>query len=96
VAARMLARGEAANVTEVQKKAFPDVCAKTIGRRLKETGLVCRVRNRSLTSLRQPKRSVGSGQSSMRHGLWRTGSRSFSLMSPNTCYSSLTAANIAG
>jgi len=35
---------EAANATEVQKKAFPDVSAHTIRRHLKEQGLLCRVR----------------------------------------------------
>jgi len=44
VAARMLARGAAKNVTEVQKEMFPDVSAQVIRRRLKEAGLVCRVR----------------------------------------------------
>jgi hypothetical protein len=40
----MLARGEAKNVTEVQKEMFPDVSAQVIHHRLKESGLVCRVR----------------------------------------------------
>lgn len=44
VAARMLARGAAKNVTEVQKEMFPDVSAQVIRRRLKEAGLVCWVR----------------------------------------------------
>ena len=44
VAARMLAQGEAKHVTQVQKEHFPDVDAQTIRRRLKESGLVCRVR----------------------------------------------------
>jgi transposase len=44
VAARMLSRVEAANATEVQKKAFPNVSARTVQRRLKEQGLLCRVR----------------------------------------------------
>jgi transposase len=44
IAARMLARVEAANATEVQKKAFPEVSARTVQRRLKEQGLLCRVR----------------------------------------------------
>ncbi|RDB19714.1 Transposable element Tc1 transposase [Hypsizygus marmoreus] len=44
VAARMLAKTEAANATEVVKKAFPEVSRHTLARRLKEFGLVCRVR----------------------------------------------------
>jgi len=44
IAARMLSRVEAANAAEVQKKAFPQVSARTIRRRLKEQGLLCRVR----------------------------------------------------
>ena len=44
VAARMLVKTEAANVTEVVKKAFPEVSCHTLSRRLKEYGLVCRVR----------------------------------------------------
>ncbi|KAF9455239.1 hypothetical protein BDZ94DRAFT_1180407, partial [Collybia nuda] len=43
IAAQMLAKTEAANVTEVVKQAFPEVSRHTIGRRLKEYGLVCRV-----------------------------------------------------
>ena len=44
VAARMLARVEAANATEVTKKLEKEVSARTVMRRLKEYGLVCRVR----------------------------------------------------
>lgn len=44
VAARMLAKTEAANATEVVQKRFPAVSRHTIARRLKEYGLVCRVR----------------------------------------------------
>lgn len=44
VAARMIARTEAANAVELQKKAFKDVSARTVQRRLLEQGLVCRVR----------------------------------------------------
>ena len=43
IAAWMLSRVEAANATEVQKKAFPDVSAHTIHRCLKEQGLLCHV-----------------------------------------------------
>ncbi len=43
MAARMLSQVEAANVTEVQKKAFPKVSACMICRHLKEQGLLCRV-----------------------------------------------------
>src|SRR5216684_487837 len=43
MAARMLSQVEAANVTEVQKKAFPEVSAHMICRHLKEQGLLCRV-----------------------------------------------------
>jgi transposase len=39
----MLSQVEAANATEVQKKAFPKVSARTIRRCLKEQGLLCRV-----------------------------------------------------
>ena len=44
MAAQMLSQVEAANVTEVQKKAFPEVSACTIHRCLKEQGLLCCVR----------------------------------------------------
>ena len=44
VAARMLAKTEAANATEVVKKAFPEVSRHTLSQRLKEYGLVCHVR----------------------------------------------------
>jgi len=44
VAAQMLAKTEAANATEVMKKAFPEVSRHTLSRRLKEYGLVCHVR----------------------------------------------------
>src|SRR5258708_12856703 len=40
VVAQMLSRVEAANATEGQKKAFPDVSAHTIRRRLNEQGLL--------------------------------------------------------
>ena len=43
VAARILAKEEARNAVELAKKHFPKVSAKTIGRRLKEGGMVCRV-----------------------------------------------------
>lgn len=46
VAARMLARAEVANATELQKKAFKDVSTRTLQRRLKDQGLVCRVRKK--------------------------------------------------
>jgi hypothetical protein len=42
-AARMLARGEAANAAEVQKKGFSEVSVRTIECHLKEQGLVCHV-----------------------------------------------------
>ena len=44
VAARILAKSDAANVTELQKKYFQHVGPQTLRRRLKEGGLVCRVR----------------------------------------------------
>ena len=44
IVAQMLSWVEAANATEVQKKAFPDVSAHMIRRRLKEQGLLCHVR----------------------------------------------------
>jgi len=64
----MLARGEAANVTEVQKKAFPDVCPKTIGRHLKENGLVCQVQKSKpyLTLANKEKRRLWAKQ----HASW--------------------------
>jgi hypothetical protein len=40
IAAQMLAKVEAANATEVQKRAFSEVCARTIRRCLKEQGLL--------------------------------------------------------
>ena len=43
VGARMLARAQVANVSELQKECFPDVAAQTIRRRLWEHGLVCHV-----------------------------------------------------
>ncbi|KAF8656744.1 hypothetical protein AX16_002447 [Volvariella volvacea WC 439] len=43
VAAHILATTEAANVTEVQKKTFPDLSRFTIACRLKENGLICHV-----------------------------------------------------
>ena len=42
--ARMLARVEASNATELAKKAFPNVSRQTVARSLKEYGLICRVR----------------------------------------------------
>src|SRR5215469_14644188 len=44
LAARMLAKTEAANVTELTKKALPNISCHTLGRALKKYGLVCRVR----------------------------------------------------
>ncbi|KAI5117840.1 hypothetical protein M0805_008112 [Coniferiporia weirii] len=44
VACRMIAQTEAANATELQKKAFPDVATRTIQRRLRDQGLLCRIR----------------------------------------------------
>lgn len=44
IAARMLARTEAENAVEVQKKAFENVAARTLQRSLKNYGLICRVR----------------------------------------------------
>ena len=40
----MLARAQVGNVVELQKECFPNVGAQTIRRRLREQGLVCRVR----------------------------------------------------
>lgn len=44
VATRLLAKEEVKNMSELAKRHFPNVSARTIGRRLKEKGLVCRVR----------------------------------------------------
>jgi len=44
LAARMLAKTEAANATEVQKKALKHVSPRTVNRHLREAGLVCQVR----------------------------------------------------
>lgn len=46
VAARMIARTEASNAVEVQKKAFKDVSPRTVQRALFSQGLVCRVKKR--------------------------------------------------
>src|SRR5688572_7159428 len=44
LAAVILARVQASTVTELAQSTFPDVSRHTIGRRLKDHGLVCRVR----------------------------------------------------
>ena len=43
IAAWMIAKVEAANAVEVQKKVFPKVSTRTVQRRLKEQGLLCHV-----------------------------------------------------
>ncbi|KAF9034141.1 hypothetical protein BJ165DRAFT_1356810, partial [Panaeolus papilionaceus] len=42
-AARKLASGDVSNVTELQKKHYPDLGAQTLRRSLKKYGLICRV-----------------------------------------------------
>ena len=46
IAGRMIARDEVHNATELQKKAFKDVSTRTLQRRLKEHGFVCRVKKK--------------------------------------------------
>jgi hypothetical protein len=43
IAAWMIAKVEAANAVEIQKKAFPEVSTRTVQRCLKEQGLLCHV-----------------------------------------------------
>ena len=46
IATRMIARSEAQNAVELQKKVFKDVSPRTLQRRLKDQGFVCRVKKK--------------------------------------------------
>jgi len=43
IAAQMIVKVEAANAVEVQKRAFPEVSARTVQRCFKEQGLLCHI-----------------------------------------------------
>src|SRR5229473_6663080 len=92
----MLSQVEAANATEVQKKAFPDVSAARFAGISRNKGCCAVFEGPSPTFPQPIRRRGGCGRCSMLGGLLRIERGSYFQTSPNSCCSSQMATNIAG